>query len=489
MGTFKVTLQVGDPQGRRFTPVDALVDTGATYATLPASLLRGLGVTPHERAPFELADGRIVERDVGRTWVRIDGQSDLVPVVFGDEGAEPLLGAVTLEVFRLAVDPVRQRLVSVPGLLKTEARPLENLEMMVNLGPQHPSTHGVFRAVLWVDGERIVEMEPHIGYLHRGSEKLSEGELYHQIITLFDRLDYIANFNNELAFCMAVEKLMGVEVPELAEYVRVILCELNRVASHFLFYGTFGLDAGAMTPVMYGFRERERIQRLFEAVSGARMMHNYFRIGGIKEVPPADFAQRVADILPDLEQGLAECDRLLTQNEVFVARTRNVGVISQKQAIALAMSGPSLRSTGIPYDIRVVEPYSVYNRFEFDIPVGHAGDSWDRYAIRVEEIRQSLRILHQALEQLPDGGPIMAPGVRRLPRPPKGEVYVRTESPRGEFGVYIVSNGDNKPYRVKVRAPSFANLQSLGVLLRDAYIADAVIILGSLDIVLGEVDR
>ena len=286
MGTFKVTLQVGDPQGQRFTAVEALVDTGATYATLPASLLRGLGVKPHERAPFELADGRVVERDVGRTWLSIDGHSDLVPVVFGDEGAEPLLGAVTLEVFRLAVDPVRQRLASVPGLLKTEARPLENLEMMVNLGPQHPSTHGVFRAVLWVDGERIVEMEPHIGYLHRGSEKLSEGELYHQVITLFDRLDYIANFNNELAFCMAVEKLMGVEVPELAEYVRVILCELNRVASHFLFYGTFGLDAGAMTPVMYGFRERERIQRLFEAVSGARMMHNYFRIGGIKEVPP-----------------------------------------------------------------------------------------------------------------------------------------------------------------------------------------------------------
>ena len=361
--------------------------------------------------------------------------------------------------------------------------------MMVNLGPQHPSTHGVFRAVLWLDGERIVEVEPHIGYLHRGTEKLCEGELYPQVITLFDRIDYISNFNNEMAFCMVAEKLMGVEAPERAQYVRVILCELNRVANHFLFYGTFGLDAGAMTPVMYGFRERERIQRLFESVSGARMMHNYFRIGGLKEEPPPDFEERVADILPELEQGIGECDRLLSQNEVFVARTRNIGTIDTQRAIDYALSGPVLRATGIPYDIRVVEPYSVYDRFEFDVPVGSNGDSWDRYAIRVEEIRQSLRIVRQALEQMPSGGPIMAAGVRRLPRPPKGEAYVRTESPRGDYGVYLVSDGTNKPYRVKVRTPSFLNLQALRYLLRDAYLADAIIILGSLDIVLGEVDR
>ena len=361
--------------------------------------------------------------------------------------------------------------------------------MMVNLGPQHPSTHGVFRAVLWLDGERIVEVEPHIGYLHRGTEKLSEGELYPQVITLFDRIDYISNFNNEMAFCMVAEKLMGVEAPERAQYVRVILRELNRVANHFLFYGTFGLDAGAMTPVMYGFRERERIQRLFESVSGARMMHNYFRIGGLKEEPPPDFEERVADILPELEQGIGECDRLLSQNEVFVSRTRNIGTIDTKRAIDYALSGPVLRATGIPYDIRVVEPYSVYDRFEFDVPVGSNGDSWDRYAIRIEEIRQSLRIVRQALEQMPSGGPIMAAGVRRLPRPPKGEAYVRTESPRGDYGVYLVSDGTNKPYRVKVRTPSFLNLQALRYLLRDAYLADAIIILGSLDIVLGEVDR
>jgi NADH-quinone oxidoreductase subunit D len=361
--------------------------------------------------------------------------------------------------------------------------------MMVNLGPQHPSTHGVFRAVLWLDGERIVEVEPHIGYLHRGTEKLSEGELYPQVITLFDRIDYISNFNNELAFCMAAEKLMGVEVPERAEYIRVILCELNRVANHFLFYGTFGLDAGAMTPVMYGFRERERIQRLFESVSGARMMHNYFRIGGLKEETPPDFAQRVAIILGELEQSIGECDRLLSQNEIFIARTRNIGTIDTQKAIDFALSGPVLRATGMPYDIRVVEPYSVYDRFEFDIPVGGNGDSWDRYAIRIEEIRQSLIIVRQALDQMPSGGPIMAAGVRRLPRPPKGEAYVRTESPRGDYGVYLVSDGTNKPYRVKVRTPSFLNLQALRYLLRDAFLADAVIILGSLDIVLGEVDR
>jgi len=366
---------------------------------------------------------------------------------------------------------------------------LQPLEIMINMGPQHPATHGVFRMVLWVDGERIMDSEPHIGYLHRGSEKLCEGELYPQIITLFDRLDYISNFNNELVFCMAVEKLMEVEVPERAEYVRVILCELNRISSHFLFFGTFGLDVGAMTPVMYGFRERERVQRLFESVSGARMMHNFFRIGGIKQDVPSDFKDRVRVIIKELEQAINEGDQLLTKNEMFLARTRNVGIISAADAINYGMSGPPLRATGIPYDIRVVEPYSVYDRFQFNIPVGNTGDSWDRYALRVEEMRQSLWIIRQAIDQMPDQGPIVASGLRRLPRPPKGEVYMRAENPRGEFGVYLVSNGETKPYRLKVRSPSFANLQALKPLLRNTYIADAVVILGSLDIVLGEVDR
>ncbi len=371
----------------------------------------------------------------------------------------------------------------------TEAHQLESLDIMINMGPQHPSTHGVFRMVLWVDGERIVEVAPHIGYLHRGTEKLCEGELYPQIVTLFDRLDYLANFNNEWAFCLAVEKLMGITVPERAEYVRVILCELNRIASHFLFYGTMGLDAGAITPILYGFREREKIQEYYQTVSGARMMHNYINIGGLRGDLPDDFASRTAALLDSLEPAIEECDRLLTQNEVFVARTRGVGVISGQDALDSGLTGPSLRASGVADDIRVVEPYSVYDRFDFDIPIGHAGDTWDRYAVRVEEMRQSARIVRQALDQLPDGGPVKATGIRQIPRPPKGEVYVRVENPRGDLGVYIVSDGGERPYRVKVRPPSFANLQSLRQMVRGSYIADAVMILGSLDIVLGEVDR
>ncbi len=371
----------------------------------------------------------------------------------------------------------------------TEAQRLESVDILVNMGPQHPSTHGVFRMVLWVDGERVVDCDPHIGYLHRGSEKLSEGELYPQIITLFDRMDYIGNFNTELAFVGVVEKLMNVTVPERAEYIRVILCELNRISSHMLFYGTMGLDAGAMTPILYGFRERERIQNLFEAVTGARMMHNYFRIGGLREEPPDDFVARVQGVLPAIEQGIEEGDRLLTYNEVFLARSRGIGVISGQDALDYGLTGPSLRASGIPDDIRAIEPYSVYDRFDFDIPIGENGDTWDRYAMRVEEMRQSVKIVKQALEQLPETGPIKAAGVRSIPRPPKGEAYFRSENPRGEIGVYLVSDGGDKPYRLKIRPPSFANLQALRPMLRNSYVADAVMVLGSLDIVLGEVDR
>ena len=371
----------------------------------------------------------------------------------------------------------------------TQPHQLESLDIMVNMGPQHPSTHGVFRMVLWVDGERVVEVEPHIGYLHRGSEKLCEGELYPQIVTLFDRLDYIANFNNEWTFCLAVEKIMGITVPERAEYVRVILCELNRIASHMLFYGTMGLDAGAMTPILYGFRERERIQDLFQTVSGARMMHNYINIGGLREDPPEDFTKRVSAILQPLEQAIEECDRLLTLNEVFLSRSVGVGVLSGPEALESGLTGPSLRASGVPDDIRVIEPYSVYDRFDFDIPLGRKGDTWDRYAVRIEEMRQCLRIIRQALDQMPDGGPTKAVGVRQIPRPPKGEVYVRVENPRGELGVYLVTDGSDKPYRLKVRPPSFANLQALRAMVRGTYVADTVMILGALDIVLGEVDR
>jgi len=373
------------------------------------------------------------------------------------------------------------------GEAQSSSQNLETVDMMLNMGPQHPATHGVFRIVLSIDGERIVRSESHIGYLHRGSEKLSENESYGQVVTLFDRLDYVSNFNNELAFCRAVERLMDIQVPERAMYIRVIMCELNRIASHLLFAGTFALDIGAMTPVMYTFRERERIQNLFESVSGARMMHNYIRIGGVHEDVPGDFIPRVRDLLEALRKGVEETDRLLTFNEVFLARTRGIGIIDPSSAIDFGLTGPCLRASGHPYDVRKDDPYEIYDQLDFEIPIGEFGDSWDRYWVRIQECYQSLRIVDQCLSQMQDG-PIMAE-MRRIVRPPKGEVYVHCENPRGDLGVFLVSDGTDKPYRVKVRPPSFCNLVALEAMLEDAYVADAVVVLGSLDIVLGEVDR
>ena len=364
----------------------------------------------------------------------------------------------------------------------------EPIEMLLNMGPQHPSTHGVFRMVLWVDGEKIVDLVPHIGYLHRGSEKLCEGEQYHQITTLFDRLDYIANFNNEQVYCRAVEKLMGLEVPERAEYIRVILCELNRIASHMLFVATMGLDAGAMTPSMFCFRGRERIQGLFEAVSGARMMHNYFRVGGLKEDVPDDFVDRVRELLPLIREDVEESDKLLTFNEIFLARLKYVSPVTAEDAIDYGLTGPCLRASGVDYDVRKAAPYSIYDRLDFDVPIGLDGDCWDRYYLRVQEMYESLRIVEQALEQLPEGNVASSLG-RRLIRPPEGEVYVRAENPRGEIGVHLVSNGTDRPFRVKLRPPSFCNLSAIRAMLINTWVADAVVILGSLDIVMGEVDR
>ena len=364
----------------------------------------------------------------------------------------------------------------------------EPIEMLLNMGPQHPSTHGVFRMVLWVDGEKIVDMVPHIGYLHRGSEKLCEGEQYHQITTLFDRLDYIANFNNEHVYCRAVEKLMGLEVSERSEYIRVILCELNRIASHLLFVATMGLDAGAMTPSMFCFRGRERIQSLFEAVSGARMMHNYFRVGGLKEDVPDDFGERMRVLMPQIREDVEESDKLLSFNEIFLARLKGISPISAEDAVDLGLTGPCLRASGVDYDVRKAEPYSIYDRFDFDVPIGLDGDCWDRYYLRVQEMYESLSIVEQALEQMPEGSVSSSLG-RRLIRPPQGEVYVRAENPRGEIGVYLISDGTDRPFRVKVRPPSFCNLSAIRHMLIDAWIADSVVILGSLDIVMGEVDR
>ena len=254
-----------------------------------------------------------------------------------------------------------------------------------------------------------------------------------------------------------------------------------------LFYGVYGLDAGATTPMLYGFRERERVQELFESVTGARMMHNYIRIGGVKEDVPEDFEKNVKKLLDDLKKGVDECDQLLSQNEMFLARTKGVGVISGEEALDYGVTGPSLRASGVIEDVRVTDPYSIYERFDFGIPVGSIGDCWDRYFVRVEEMRESIKIVEQALSQLPEGE--ISAKVRRIIRPPAGDVFVRTESPRGDLGVYIVSDGSDKPYRVKVRPPSFANLQALETMLKDTYIADAVLVLGSIDIIMGEVDR
>ncbi len=365
----------------------------------------------------------------------------------------------------------------------------EPIEMLLNMGPQHPSTHGVFRMVLWVDGEKVVDLVPHIGYLHRGSEKLCEGEQYHQIITLFDRLDYIANFNNEHVYVRAVEKLMGLEVPERAEYLRVILCELNRIASHLLFIATMGLDAGAMTPSMFCFRGRERIQALFEAVSGARMMHNYFRIGGLKEDVPEDFLPRLGELMPLIREDLEESDKLLSFNEIFLARLKDVAPVTAEDAIDFGLTGPCLRASGVDYDVRRAAPYSIYDRFDFDVPIGLDGDCWDRYYLRVQECYESISIIEQAMEQMPPEGSVLSSLGRRLIRPPAGEVYVRAENPRGEIGVYLVSDGADRPYRLKVRPPSFCNLSAIRHMLIDTWVADTVVILGSLDIVMGEVDR
>jgi NADH-quinone oxidoreductase subunit D len=364
----------------------------------------------------------------------------------------------------------------------------ETTEINVNMGPQHPATHGVFRMVVAVDGERIVDVVPHIGYLHRGSEKLAENLQYHQITPLFDRMAYPAALNNELVYCMAVDRAMGHVVPERAQYIRVIMAELNRIASHFLFLSAIGLDSGAMTPGLYSFRGRERLMEFFCAAAGARMLPNYIQVGGVREDLHDGWKEQLSKILDQVSFDIDEVDRLLTFNEVFVARTRGVGVISSDTVIEYGMLGPILRGSGLAYDVRKAEPYQVYDRLAFDIPTGQKGDCWDRYYVRLEETRQSIRIVRQAMQQIPEG-PVQA-----LTRPfgmrvPKGEVYARAENPTGEIGVYLVSDGSDKPYRLKVRPPSFCNLMGLRLMLTDSYVADAIVILGTIDIVLGEVDR
>ncbi len=365
----------------------------------------------------------------------------------------------------------------------------ETQDLMINMGPQHPSTHGVFRMVLTVDSEVVREVVPYIGYLHRGAEKLCETMDFRQGLGFMDRTEYLANFNAELSYVMAVEKLMEIEVPERAQWIRMILCELNRISSHFMFTGAFGTDVGVFgTAFTYSFIQRETVQDLFEEIAGDRMMYAYFRPGGLAWEVTDNFVARVREVLAQVKQGVKDIDGLLTENEVFIARTKGIGTIAVEDAIDFGMSGPALRASGIPLDVRKTEPYLYYDQVDFEVPVGSNGDVYDRFIIRVEEIRQSIRIVEQCLERL-EPGLIQPEKMPRMLRTPPGEVYIRTEAPRGEYGIYLVSKGGNRPYRLKIRSACLSNLQALRDMTVGQYVADAVIILGSLDIVLGECDR
>jgi NADH-quinone oxidoreductase subunit D len=360
-------------------------------------------------------------------------------------------------------------------------------ELVINMGPQHPSTHGVLRVKLRVDGERIIGTECVIGYLHRGVEKIAEHRSYAQFGPYVDRMDYVAAVSNGLGYCEAVEKLLGTEAPPRAKVVRTILAELQRMASHLLWLGTHALDIGALTPLFYCFREREEILKIFEKYCGARLTTHAFRIGGLLYETYDGFEEDVKRFCNDFARRIDEYETLLTSNRIWLGRTRGIGVISAEDAIALGLTGPALRGSGVPWDIRKAMPYAAYDQFEFDIPAGQTGDTYDRYLVRMEEMRQSRRICLQAVDAIP-AGPIMAK-VGKVLKPPPGEVYHAIEAPKGELGYYMVSDGTTQAYRTRIRPPSFINLQALDKMCRGHLVADVVAIIGTLDIVLGEVDR
>lgn len=373
---------------------------------------------------------------------------------------------------------------------------LQTQELQINIGPQHPSTHGVFRMIVTVDGETIVDLKPVFGYLHRNHEQLAEVSTYIQSMPYTDRLDYFNSMANNHALALAVEKLAGISVPQRAEYIRVLMVELTRILNHASAVGFLLNDMGAwQTPLMFGMREREKILDLFEMASGARMMCNYFRFGGVWRDLPPEFIPHLKELMQGLPAFFDEFERLLKENEILLSRTINVGILPKEVAVSYSVTGPVLRASGIPYDVRRAEPYSVYDELDFDIPIGSVGDVYDRFLIRIEEMRQSYRILQQVIERLPDttGGhinPAMANiGKQKALRPPPGDAYARIESPKGELGFYLVSDGSERPYRYKVRAPSFINLTPLGDMCRGHKVADVVVILGSIDIVMGEVDK
>jgi NADH-quinone oxidoreductase subunit D len=384
--------------------------------------------------------------------------------------------------------------------------------MTINMGPHHPSTHGVLRIILELDGEVVVNAVPDIGYLHRGVEKLSEDKKYLQVLPLTDRLDYLASGSNNLAYILAVEKLLGIEVPRRAQYIRTTIAEITRIMSHLLWLGTHAADLGAVTVLMYTLREREDILDIIEETTGTRMMPTYFRPGGVARDVLPDFDSKIRAFIDKFEVKVNEYERLLTRNRIWMNRTKGVGVISRSDAVNLGLSGPGARASGVNWDIRRDEPYEAYDELEFKVPVLPEGDVYARYIVRIEEMRQSTRMLRQLIEGLPEG-----PFIERFPKyvypdkerlegsieamihhfklvvdglaPPKGEVYSTIEAPKGEIGFYIVSDGGPKPYRLRIRPPSFINLQSLLTMARGNMLADVVAIIGSLDIVLGEIDR
>ena len=384
--------------------------------------------------------------------------------------------------------------------------------MVLNMGPQHPSTHGVLRLVLELDGETVVRCEPHIGYLHTGIEKTAEAKTWWQAITLTDRIDYLCPLTNNLCYVLAVEKLLGLEPPPRAQWLRVLLNELTRLNSHLVWLGTHAMDVGAFTVLLYAFREREDILEMFETVSGQRMMTSYFRVGGLALEPPLDFFGRVRKFISYFPSKVDDYEALLTKNPIWIERTKDVGYISAEDGIALGLTGPCLRAAGVDWDLRKTNPYSSYEKFDFKVPVRTEGDVYARYLVRMDEMRESTKIIAQALEGMPEG-PVKAdaphivlPERERMKtemealiyhfkivtegfRVPPGEVYQAVESPRGQTAYYVVSDGTTHPFRMYVRSPSFANLQALPKMVEGRLIADVVAVVGSIDIVLGEVDR
>ncbi|HEY5594476.1 MAG TPA: NADH dehydrogenase (quinone) subunit D [Nitrospiria bacterium] len=395
----------------------------------------------------------------------------------------------------------------------TEDLPLRRSEdLLLNMGPQHPATHGVLRVVLELEGEKIIKATPDLGYLHRGVEKLCEGLTYQQVIPHTDRLDYICSMTNNFAYVRAVEKLLGVSIPERGEYVRTIIAEMQRIVGHLFWLGTQALDIGAMTVFFWTFREREVLLDLFEQVCGARLTMNYFRIGGVNGDLSPEVILRLRKFLKEFPSKIDEYDRLLLNNRIWISRTKDIAVISAEDAVDFGLTGPVLRGSGVYYDIRKAEPYAAYGKVEWDVPLGSKGDTYDRYWVRMQEMKQSARIIAQCLDQLPEGPiltdvpQVVAPPKEKVMqdmqslihhfiiftegfRPPKGEVYCATEAPKGELGFSIVSDGGPKPYRLKIRSPSFVHLGAFDHMARGYMIADIVTIFGTYDIVMGECDR